>query len=131
MSKTVGHFQNNFSYFLQFLEITKMARLLKYIKRIEPKKSEKIDAVLPKTDGPLSTLMPTLLCIQAANQAVRTMLLDPESPSVTETDGGSDSATKRHGNYQFFSPKEKAKLGKRAVEYGIISTIRYFVRVER
>ena len=107
-----------------------MAGLLKYFKRIEPKKSEKIDAVLPKTDGPLSTLMPTS-AIQAANKAVRATLLDSESPSVTETDGGNDSATIRRGNYQFFNPKEKAELGKRAAEYGITSTIRYFVRIDR
>ena len=105
-----------------------MDGLLKYFKRIEPKKSEKIDAVLPKTDGPLSTLMLTSV-IQAANQAVRATLLDSESP-VTETDGGNDCTTKRRGNYQFFSPKEKAELGKRAAEYGITSTIRYFVKVD-
>ena len=98
-----------------------MAGLLKYFKQIEPKKSEKIDAVLPKTDGPLSTLMPTS-AIQAANQAVRATLLDSESP-VTETDEGNDCTTKHRGNYQFFSPKEKAELGKRAAEYGITSTI--------
>ena len=56
-----------------------MARLLKYFERIESKKSEKIDAVLPKTDGPLSTLMPTS-SVQAANQAVRATLLDSEAP---------------------------------------------------
>ena len=104
--------------------------LLKYFKRIEPKKSEKIDEVLPKTDGPLSTLMPTS-AIEAANKAVRDTLLDSETSAVTETDGGNDSVTKRRGNYQFFSPKEKAELGKRAAEYGITSTIRYFARVDR
>ena len=69
--------------------------------------------------------------IQAANKAAHVMLLDSESPSVTETDGGNDSATKCRGNYQFFSPKEKAELGKRVAEYGITSTIRYFVRIDR
>ena len=49
---------------------------------------------------------------------------------MTETDGGNDCTTKRRGNYQFFSPKEKAELGKRAAEYGITSTIRYFVKVD-
>ena len=52
--------------------------LLKYFKQIEPKKSEKIDKVLPKTDGPLSTLMPTS-GIQAANKAIRAMRLDSEA----------------------------------------------------
>ena len=40
--------------------------LLRYFKRIEPKKSEKIDAILPETDNPLATLIPTS-AIQAAN----------------------------------------------------------------
>ena len=44
--------------------------LLKYFKQIEPKKSEKIDAILPKTDGLLSILMPTST-IQAANKAIQ------------------------------------------------------------
>ena len=101
----------------------------KYFKQTEPKKSEKIDGVLPKTDGPLSTLMPTS-STQAANKVVCATMLDSESPIVTETDGGNDSATKCCGNYQFFSPKEKVELGKRAVEYGIISTIQYFERVD-
>jgi len=51
--------------------------------------------------------------MQAANKAVHTTLL--ESPSVTETDGGNDGAAKCHKNYQFFSPKEEAKLGKRSL----------------
>ena len=101
-----------------------MARLLKYFKRIEPKKSQKIDVVLPKTDGPLSTLMPTS-ATQAANQAILATLLDAES-LVTETNGGNDCKTKHHGNYQFFSPKE---LGKSAAEYRITSSIRYFVKI--
>ena len=65
--------------------------------------------------------MPTS-AVQVANQAVCATLLDSESP-LTETDGGNDCTTKHRGNYQFFSPKEKAELGKRAAEYGITSTI--------
>ena len=65
--------------------------LLKYFKRTEPKKSEKIGQTL-------STLMPT--------SAIQSTLLDSKSPSVTETDGENDSATERCGNYQFFSPKK-------------------------
>ena len=105
-----------------------MTGLLKYFKQIEPKKSEKIDAVLPKTDGPLLTLMQTS-AIQVANQAIRATLLDSESP-MSETDGGNGCTTKRRGNYQFFSPKEKTELGKRAAEYGITSTIQCFVKVD-
>ena len=104
----------------------KMA-LLKYFKWMEPKKSKKIDGVLPKTDGHLSTLMPTIT-VQAANKAVCATLLDSKSLSVTETDDGNDSATKCGGNYIFVSPKEKAEQGKRAAKYGVTSTIQYFVR---
>ena len=72
--------------------------LLKYFKRIEPNKSEKIDEVLAKTDGPLSTLMPTS-AIQAANKAIRDTLLDSETSAMTETDGRNFSVTKRRGNF--------------------------------
>ena len=43
--------------------------LFKYFKRVEPRKSEKIDGVLPKSDGPLVNVMPAS-AIQAANKAV-------------------------------------------------------------
>ena len=64
--------------------------------------------------------------IQVANTAVCAKLL--ESPFVTENDvaAGNDSTTctsKRCGKYQFFMPKEKAKYGRRAAEYGITPTI--------
>ena len=65
------------------------------IKIFEPKKSEKINAVLSEIDGPLVNVMPSS-AIQVANKAIRTMLL--ESPHVTETNGGNDSETKCHGN---------------------------------
>jgi len=52
--------------------------------------SEKIDAVLPKTGGPLVNLMPTST-IQTANKAICATLL--ESPSETETDEGNNSET--------------------------------------
>ena len=72
--------------------------------------------------------------IQAANTAVRAKLL--ESPYVTENDvaAGSDSSTctsKRRGKYQFFMQKEQAKYGRRAAEYGITPTIRYFAKVDK
>ena len=103
--------------------------LLKYFKRLEPKKSEIIDTVLPKNDGPLANLMPNS-AVEAANKAVRATLL--ESPRVpTEKDGdNADSRKKRRGSYQFFTPKERAELGKRAAECGMTSTIRYFTKVD-
>ena len=45
---------------MYFLEL-KMA-LFKYFKRIDPKKGENIDAVLPKIDDPLSNVMPKSPC---------------------------------------------------------------------
>ena len=104
-----------------------MARLLKYFNKLNQKKSETTDAVLPEIDGPLVNVMPSS-DIQTANKAICATLL--ESPHGSETNGGNDNETKHHGNYQFFTPKEKAALGKRAAEYGITSTIRYFVRVD-
>ena len=103
--------------------------LLKYFKRAEPKKNEKIDAILPKVDGPLAKVMP-----MSSNTAVRTKLL--ETLYVTESDvaAGNDRDTctsKRHGKYQFFTPKEKAEYRKRAATYGIMSTIRYFAKVDK
>ena len=40
--------------------------LLKYFKRIEPTKEERIQGVLPKPDGPLPCLMPSS-AIESAN----------------------------------------------------------------
>ena len=54
--------------------MTDMA-LLKYFKRIDSKKPEKVEAVLPKTDGPLATLMP-VSSIEAANKAVRAQMME-------------------------------------------------------
>ena len=57
--------------------------LLKYFKRIDAKKHEKIEALLPKVDGHLATLMP-MSSIEAANVAVRAKMI--ESIRVTELD---------------------------------------------
>jgi len=42
--------------------------LVKYFKQIEMKRTEKVDSILPKDDGPLATLMPSS-AIQAANSS--------------------------------------------------------------
>jgi len=94
-------------FLLIFVPVALKMALLKYFKRVEPKKSEKIDAILPKVDGPLLKLMP-MSAVQAANTVVRAKLL--ETPYVTESDvaAGSDSTTftsKRRGKYQFFTLK--------------------------
>ena len=44
--------------------------LLKYLKRVDVKKQTKIEIVLPKPDGSLSSVMPSSL-IESANVAVK------------------------------------------------------------
>ena len=47
--------------------------LLKYFKRIEPSKEERIKSVLPKPDGTLTCLRPSS-AVEVANSAVREIL---------------------------------------------------------
>ena len=71
ISKITSHFQKyNFKIFLGSF---KMA-MLKYLKRVDKKKPTKIDTVLPKPDGPLSTVMP-MSSIESANVAVKKVML--------------------------------------------------------
>ena len=63
--------------------------LSKYFKRIDSKKPEKVEAVLPKTDGPLATLMP-VSSIEAANKAVRAQMM--ENARAIEPHEGENSA---------------------------------------
>lgn len=78
-------------------------------------------------DGPLATLIP-VSSIEAVNKVVRVKMM--ENASGIEPHEGEGSDKKLRGNYQFFSPKEKAEFGKRAAELGITSTIRYFAKVD-
>ncbi len=82
--------KDNFEIFLGF----KMA-LLKYFKRVDAKKPIKIDNVLLKPDGPLSSVMPMSL-IELANVAVKKVML--MALRVTAEDDEIDD--KRHGTYQ-------------------------------
>ena len=68
---------------------------------------------LPKTEGRLATVMPSS-SIAAANREVKKVLDEP-----------ADLTTKR-GTYEHFTPEEKALIGKRAAEFGIRASIRYF-----
>ena len=117
ISKITSPFRKyNFEIFLGF----KMA-LLKYLKRVDAKKPIKIDNVLPKPDGPLSSVMP-MSSIESANMAVKKVMLT--ASRVTAKDDEIDD--KRRGTYQYFTSKEKLGLGKRAAKLGISSTVRYF-----
>ena len=80
--------------------------LLKYFKL-------KSDSVLPNPNGPLSKLVPSSSII-AANEAVK--------DAISET-------TKTRGPYVQFTAEEKARMGKRAAECGIASTVRYFNKI--
>ena len=71
ISKITRHFRKyNFEIFLGILKMV----LLKYFKRVDVKKSTKIDIVLPKPDGPLSSVMPSS-SIESANFAVKKAML--------------------------------------------------------
>ena len=48
--------------------------MLKYLKCVDKKKPTKIDTVLPKPDGPLSTVMP-MSSIESVNVAVKKVML--------------------------------------------------------
>ena len=107
-----------------------MAGILKYFKRIEPSKEEKIQSVLPKPDGPLAFSMPSS-AIEAANSAVREILTDAPIDEDSPTPCNKITPNTVHGTYQIFSDKEKAELVKKATQQGIASTICYFAKIER
>ena len=67
--------------------------LLKYFKRVDSKKPEKVEAVLPKVDGPLTTLMP-VLSIEAVNKVVRAKMM--ENASGIESVLSKVAITRRH-----------------------------------
>ena len=70
--------------------------LLKYFKWVDAKKPTKIDIVLPKPDGPLSSVMPSS-SIESANVAVKKAML---MASHLTAEGDEIDDYKRHGTYQ-------------------------------
>ena len=50
-----------------FHSIPQKMELLEYFKHIKPSKEERIQSVLPKPDGPLAHLMPSL-AVEAATE---------------------------------------------------------------
>ena len=44
------------------------------------------------------------------------------------TSEGLKESSKERGPYVQFTPEEKARIGKRATEYGVASTVRHFKR---
>ncbi len=80
--------------------------LYKYFKKAEP-----MSEMLPSPDNPLSVHVLSSTIVQA-NKEVKP-LLQP-------------SRTSRRGHYYAFSETEKAEISKRASEFGVTSTVRYF-----
>jgi hypothetical protein len=68
---------------------------------------------LPKPEGCLATVMPSS-SIVAANKEVNEVLGEPAE------------STTRRGTYEHFTSEEKALIGKRAAEFGVRASIRYF-----
>ena len=77
--------------------------LLKYFKKV---------SALPNPDGPLSDHMPSA-AIASANSEVKDL--------VTE-----DKKAKKRGRYETYSDKDKARVAKRAAEFGVTSSLRHF-----
>ena len=69
------------------------------------------DTKLPDPRGPLSKEVP-LTAIAAANGEVK---------HVVELQRG-----KTRGPYTKFTPEQKAEIGKRAAEHGVVATVRYY-----
>ena len=91
--------------------------LLKYFKR---------ESILPHPNGPLSQSVPSS-SIAAANKAVES-ILSPGSV-IEDTKPGTQHPDRTRGSYEQFTAEEKARIGKRAAEHGVASTVRYFNKV--
>ena len=87
----------------------------KYLKRISAENKPSTKDCLPQESGPLSRSIPSS-AIASANKAVLKSM---------------ESATKQEGRgkYGKYSSKERAEVGRRAAEFGITSTIKYYETV--
>ena len=72
---------------------------------------------LPDPHGPLASTVPSAT-IQAANKAVKRVL---DAKSKDEARSGQVGS---HGQYEVFSPTEKAAIAKYAIEVGVMKAIR-------
>ena len=85
----------------------------KYLKKLNASVNAECDGkslmrdCLPQATGPLSRIMPTN-AIESASEAVLKCLEQTEQAKL--------------GRYQKYSSKEKADIGKRAVEYSITTS---------
>ena len=90
--------------------------LLKYFKRTD----DKAHSVLPNPQGSLSAVVPSSR-IETVNKLVQPIIDE-------QIDPGTCSSSSR-GRYEVFSSDEKAKIGKRAAEYGVLASIRHFSKI--
>ena len=84
---------------------------------------EKTPKKLPDPDGPLSTSIPSS-SISAANSKVQP-LLETATATVDDTIPGRRS---KRGTYAKFSPEQKAIIGKRASEFGVVAAVKHFIK---
>ena len=59
--------------------------------------------------------------VAAANEAVKKVLDSNTDPSEKDA-----ACSSRRGAYEHFTPKEKARIGKRAAKHGVTATLRFF-----
>ena len=84
--------------------------LLKYFRKV---------TILPNPDSSLSDHVPSA-AIASANKEVRDLVV--RESDVPDTTGG----RKKRSQYLSYTDKEKARIRKRASEFGVINTLRYF-----
>ena len=90
--------------------------LIKYFKHTD----NKAHSILPDPQEPLSVIVPSSR-IEAVNTIVK--------PVFEEQIDGNCSKMSSRGKYEIFSPDEKAKIGKRAVEHSNLAKIHYFSNI--
>ena len=90
--------------------------LIRYFKPIAKKEDQ--DHGLPEPRGTLSRIIPSS-SIASANMKVRATMAELKS---------SPSSSQRRGTYTKYTTEQKAQIGKRAAEEGVVSTIRYYAK---
>ena len=79
--------------------------------------------VLLNPDGPLSDRMPSG-AISSANKEVKDLVVrESDVPDSQLTNG---PVKRPRGQYLSFTEEEKARVAKRAAEFGVTNTLRYF-----
>ena len=78
---------------------------------------ERSNLTLPKPCGPLLTVLPSST-ITATNKEVKQVLKRSKTPGAS-----------KRGEYEHFTPEEKAQIGQRAAECGVTASIQHFSKV--